>query len=310
MKFTRTFVFLLSAFLVACGPSVAGNGDDDDDDTTGPDSGFLPVVDASPCVPSGSEGTVETCSDHTDNDCDQVSDCDDPDCSGIGDCPICGEVETSAGSGIVLPDGIVGETCSTDADCTDPAEPNCVENECHASYTSTLNVIGFGPNQTFDNGDIIQSVCVNMEHSWLRDLEIRLIAPGGQILRLQQFLGREGGEVYMGQANDCDEGAPDPGTGAAYCWTPDATNPTMLAYANAGSAMDSAPSCVLGTAEELPPGDYSAADAWTTLNGSPLNGEWKFVVTDLWPIDNGFLFDWTISFNPQAVGDCSGPIIE
>ena len=58
------------------------------------------------------------------------------------------------------------------------------------------------------------------------------------------------------------------------------------------------------------PGDYAAADPWTTLNGSPLNGQWKFVVTDLWPMDNGFLFDWTISFDPQAVGDCSGPIIE
>ena len=44
-------------------------------------------------------------------------------------------------------------------------------------------------------------------------------------------------------------------------------------------------------------------------SGAPLKGQWKFVVTDLWPIDNGFLFDWTIKFNPNSVADCSGPII-
>jgi hypothetical protein len=34
------------------------------------------------------------------------------------------------------------------------------------------------------------------------------------------------------------------------------------------------------------------------------------VVTDLWPADNGFLFDWTITFNADAVEDCDGPIVE
>ena len=43
--------------------------------------------------------------------------------------------------------------------------------------------------------------------------------------------------------------------------------------------------------------------------GTPLNGSWSIVVTDLWPIDNGFLFDWTIEFDPNSVEDCSGPII-
>jgi len=310
MKSSLGFVFLLSSFLLACGPSVSAGDDDDDGTGDGPDSGFPTGADAGPCVATGSEGTPETCSDSSDNDCDQLWDCQDPDCSGIGECPICGEVNTSAGSGIVLPDGVIGTECTTDAQCTDPAVPNCIESECHASYTSTLEVIGFGPNQTFDSGDIIQSVCVSIEHSWLRDMEIRLIAPGGQILRLQQFLGRTGGEVYLGEANDCDEGSPSAGTGASYCWRPTTTTATMLDYANAGVGMASAPSCLLGTAAELPPGDYAAADPWTVLIGTPLNGQWKFVVTDLWPIDNGFLFDWTISFDPQAVGDCSGPIIE
>lgn len=297
MKLVHVIAIVMS-LTVACGPGQRQSGDDDDNSSGG--------VDSSTCTATD-EVTPEACGDTLDNDCDGLADCSDPDCSGIGNCPICGEVDTDEGTGIELPDGIVGTACSTDAQCS-AATPNCVESECHDSYTSTLNVVGFGPNQTFDDVSIIESVCAEMEHSWMRDVEIRLIAPGGQIVRLQKFLGRTGGEVYLGQANDCDEGAPVAGTGDVYCWKPTATNPPMLDYANS-SSLSSAPSCSGGTSSELPPGDYAAADPWTLFMGSPLNGQWKFVVTDLWPLDNGFLFNWTIKFNANSVPDCSGPII-
>lgn len=292
---------MLALVVAACGPKGRDNPGDDlnpGDDT--PDAG--------PCVAGGAESTPDTCSDNLDEDCDGLYDCHDPDCSGVGTCPVCGEVQTDEGAGITLPDGIVGSACTTDAQCGG-GTPECVESECHASYVSTLNVIGFGANQTYTPG-LIESVCATMEHTWLRDMEIRLIAPGGQIVRLQKFLGRTGGEVYLGEANDCDEGAPSPGTGEMYCWKPTATNPPMLDYANAGVGMSSAPNCFAGTSTELPPGDYSAADPWDNLSGTQLNGDWKFVVTDLWPIDNGFLFDWTIKFDANVIPDCGGPIIE
>ena len=74
--------------------------------------------------------------------------------------------------------------------------------------------------------------------------------------------------------------------------------------------MDSAPSCLgFGDVEMMPPGDYSAADDWSLLLGSPLNGDWTLSVTDLWPIDNGYIFDWSISFDPASVVDCSSPLI-
>ena len=293
-----TFLILLAA---ACGPSARHTGDDDNGGG-GTDSG------GGNCVPSGVEGSPAACGDQIDNDCDGLVDCSDQECSGVGSCPVCGEVDTDAGSGITLPDGVIGSACTTDAQCGG-STPNCIESECHGSYTSTLNVIGFGQNQTFTDPSLIDSVCAVMEHSWMRDLEIRLIAPGGQIVRLQKFLGRTGDEVYLGQANDCDEGNPVAGTGEMYCWKPTATNPSMLDFANNGVGMGSANSCVIGTAVKLPAGNYSAADPWTQFVGSPLNGQWKFVVTDLWPQDNGFLFSWTIKFNANAVPDCSGPII-
>ena len=287
--------------LAACGPAPR-HDDDDDDDDGGADA-------AVSCTPTGAEGSPETCGDNLDNDCDGPIDCHDPDCSGVGDCPVCGEVQTDEGQGIVLPDGIVGSSCSTDMQCGG-GTPECVESECHASYVSTLHVIGFGANQVFDNVGIIESVCAEMEHSWLRDMEIRLIAPGGQVVRLQKFLGRVGGEVYLGRANDCDEGAPVHGTGDMYCWKPMAARPSMVEFANMGVGMNNVPNCFGLTSRKLPGGDYSAADPWDQFIGSPMNGEWKFVVTDLWPEDNGFLFNWTIQFNADAVEDCSGPIVE
>jgi hypothetical protein len=84
----------------------------------------------------------------------------------------------------------------------------------------------------------------------------------------------------------------------------------MLDYANGGGAMDSATSCTgFGDVEMMPPGDYAAADDWNALIGAPLNGDWTLSVTDLWPIDNGYIFEWSISFDPTTVEDCSSPLI-
>jgi hypothetical protein len=37
---------------------------------------------------------------------------------------------------------------------------------------------------------------------------------------------------------------------------------------------------------------------------------WTFRVTDMYGVDNGHLFKWSINFDPSLVVDCSGPIIE
>lgn len=273
-----------------------------------------PGRDAGDCVPSP-ENTPETCSDGLDNNCNFQWDCSDPSCSGVGDCPICGRIDTPLGSPLALPDGVGNITCTSDASC--PTGQRCytiqgllgTRMECRQPYRATLNFIGFG-GATFDSVNDLTSICVVMEHSWLRDLEITLEAPNGAQVRLQRFLGQEGGEIYLGQANDCDESAtPSPGTGARYCWTPTATRPAMLDYANGGGAMDSAPSCLIGTVDMMPPGDYNAAEPWTNLLGTPLNGNWSLLVTDLWPIDNGYIFEWSISFDPNTVDDCSSPLI-
>ena len=267
------------------------------------------------CTPAP-ENSVPTCTDGMDNDCDGRFDCSDPSCSGVGPCPVCGEVETPLSSPLPLPDGTGEGDCTTDSDCAGTAR--CYEfddifsgttRECREPYVSTLNFVGFEGGRRFESPSDIVSVCVVMEHSWVRDLQIDLQAPDGRVFHLQEFAGRDGGEVYLGNANDCDEDeAPVAGTGAMYCWTPTASRPSMFEFADAGG-LPSVSSCTGGDADQLPTGDYDASDDWNALIGTQLNGEWTLAVTDLWGIDNGFIFEWSITFAAGAVEDCGSPLI-
>jgi len=320
MNLRRSLVIgmlLATAVLAACGPG-ARNGGGNGSDVDG----------AVNCngTPSA-ENTPETCSDGIDNNCNGLIDCADPSCSGIGSCPVCGMAEHPVSSPLVLPDGACGDathtscTCTTDADCAAllPAgQQHCFDiqdglggHECRLSYISKLHFMGFGATQKFAAVSNIQSVCVNIAHSWMRDLDIQLVAPSGQIVELDKFGGRTGGEIYFGMAYDVEDcgTSTNVGVGADYCWTPTAVKPAMLTYAGTGT-MNSVATCSGGTTQEMPPDKYSASDPWLNLIGADLNGDWQLRVTDLWPIDEGYVFKWSIQFDPSIVQDCSGPIVQ
>ena len=296
MRFVTTLAFASLSVLVACGPAGRAHGGDD-----------TSQVDA-----SGVMG-AEVCDDAVDNDGDGKVDCADTDCSGIGNCPVCGSVENPAGPPIALPDGVSsGAVCASDADCASTSgTPNCVAKECHASYTSTLDFIGFPTAAVLSDPSKLLSVCVTIEHSWLRDLQIELITPPDstgtkRVMILDKWHDRTTAEeIYLGMANDADTAAnPVPGTGAEYCWTHTATVPMIDNNGVAGPTMT-----INGFTKELTPGNFGAMSTWTSLTGVPLNGKWTMRVTDLWAEDNGFMFKWSIKFDPSLVSDCSGPII-
>jgi hypothetical protein len=260
----------------------------------------------------------EICNDGIDNDCDGKTDCNDPDCSGKDGCPVCGMVDNPEAQPLALPDGVSdGTNCNSDSDCS-AATPNCIiagtagneVHECHASYTSTLNFIGFAQGQTLDDTSKFLAVCVTIEHSWLRDLHIELLSPPDasgmrRKIALQKWLDRTTLiERFLGQANDYDDDAhPVPGVGYKYCWTQAGTNSLLYGPTETWLDMYGQPHdvCVAG--------DYRSDTPFSGLQGAPLNGDWQMRVTDLWEIDNGFLFGWSISFDPSLVTDCSGPII-
>ena len=158
-----------------------------------------------------------------------------------------------------------------------------------AAYETSIGFSNFSPGQVLTNINDLVSICVIMEHSWLRDLEISIECPDGTSIILHDHPGNFGGEVFLGEPFEADEALPEPipGVGYEYCWTPGATNGTWLEYANATGV------------NTLPAGDYNSFDPMSNLLGCPLNGEWTISVQDLWGIDNGFIFEWSIAFDPS-----------
>jgi len=269
MKTSRTcLVFLTTAALAACGPNARNNTGDDG----GGDDGS---ADASTCTPTAA--TETSCNNGFDDDCDGFMDCYDIDCINHTDegCPAtnCGELTHPESTPLALPDDGTGSM----------------------PYETSITVTGFSAGQKLDDITKLLGVCVTMEHSWLRDLEISARSPDGAVVMLQMQLGNTGSEIFMGQPYEADEGGtPVPGIGAEYCWTPVATNLPMLDYVNANPGV-----------HDLPPGDYQASSGFSPWQGTTLNGDWFIKVRDLWAIDNGFIFDWTIKFDPSLVSDCS-----
>ena len=159
-----------------------------------------------------------------------------------------------------------------------------------AAYETSISFTEFSPGQVLTDLNDLLSICVNMEHSYLRDLLIQLTCPDGTTVTLHNFAGQIGGEVFLGEPFEADEGLnpPIPGVGYDYCWTPfDNNGFTWIQYANTFNP------------QTLPPGNYASFTNLNALLGCPLNGEWTIHVEDLWGVDNGYIFSWGISFNPD-----------
>lgn len=162
-------------------------------------------------------------------------------------------------------------------------------------YETSVKFSNFRVGQTLTDVQDLNSICVNMEHSYMRDLEIKLTCPNGQSVVLHEYPGRSGARsISLGIPNDNDGNLVLPGAGFDYCWTPDATKGTWISFSATGN---------LGMPPTLPAGDYNAFDPLSNLEGCPLNGEWTISVEDLWAFDNGFIFSWGIQFNPALYPD-------
>lgn len=151
------------------------------------------------------------------------------------------------------------------------------------SYSTSLVFDFFEADQTLENCDDLLNIFVNMEHSYMGDLGLYITCPDGTSVDLVEWGTNGGGGTFLGEA--IDDGGTDPGVGYDYFWDPDATNGTWGENAGADPS--------------LPSGSYESAGDLCDLVGCPLNGEWTFSVTDNLAIDNGYIFYWGISFNPE-----------
>lgn len=139
----------------------------------------------------------------------------------------------------------------------------------NSAVFSNINVFGVQP-VTLGPG-VIRSVCVNLTHPWVDDVDMYLISPSGQFLELTTDNGANG-DNYTNT-----------------CFTPAAG--TVISSPGPFAPAAAAPF----TGEWLPEGPWT--DLW---DGSYLtNGGWRLQVID---DANGFvgtLRDWTITFEPS-----------
>ncbi|MFN5621330.1 MAG: PKD domain-containing protein [Flavobacteriales bacterium] len=161
------------------------------------------------------------------------------------------------------------------------------------SYSTSLNFDFFEAGATLNSCDDLDSIFVNMEHSYMGDLGLYITCPNGTLVNLVEWATNGGGGTFLGQA--LDDAGTDPGVGWDYAWTPTATNGTW--GANSGTNTVGVTTPTLGNA--LAPGIYQSAEDLCSLVGCPLNGQWTFSVADNLAIDNGYIFSWGIGFNPE-----------
>jgi gliding motility-associated-like protein len=131
---------------------------------------------------------------------------------------------------------------------------------------SEINVSGVAP--ALLGPGVIRSVCINIDHPWVDDLDILLVSPGGQFVELSTDNGADG-DNYTNT-----------------CFTPNAGTP--INFPGPFAPASAAPF----TGDWLPEGPFE--DLW----GGPANGIWQLRLLD---DSNGFtgtLNDWTITFEP------------
>ena len=161
----------------------------------------------------------------------------------------------------------------------------------NVAYESPVTFSEFIPGAVITNVDQIKNICINIEHSYLRDLDISIRCPNGEIMRLDTTNANFTLEMFLGIPYEADDDIPGnldppiPGIGFTYCFTPTPQYGTFF-----DQALTQAPRT------SLPEGNYKPIDDFNTLLGCPVNGEWSLIVEDKIKRDNGWLFSWSICF--------------
>ncbi len=161
------------------------------------------------------------------------------------------------------------------------------------AYENSITFGQFDPGQVVTSKNDIKSICVNIEHSYMKDIQVVLVCPSGTEVVLQEHTGSFK-EVFLGEPFEGDEGNanPIPGIGYTYCWTPDAP---------LGEWNDEA--LFIDERTSLPEGDYTSHEDMNMFIGCPLNGQWTIRVEDHFALDNGWLFSWNICFSDYLIPD-------
>jgi gliding motility-associated-like protein len=168
-----------------------------------------------------------------------------------------------------------------------------------AVYKTNFNVSGFDEMTVLGVGDSIK-VCVNIEHSYLGDLEMALTSPNGKKVQLFDDMGTTTDNYWLGVPNDNDYLSQDTikaGDCWEYCWSMDPQFDIITSsLENTTNSIDS----MGNVGKSMISGAYKPAQDFSGFNGSPVNGDWTLTITDYLEEDNGFICSWNLFINIEG----------
>jgi len=174
-------------------------------------------------------------------------------------------------------------------------------------YSTAVTFTSFASTATVTSASDILSVCVNMEHSYVGDLSFTIICPNGQSDTLKSY--NNFGSGYMGipfgwdshenyDSSGCNSSSNPLGIPLEYCWSEIYPN---IGTINSNSSLHQLPA----TNTAVDTGYYYPDESFSNLIGCPLNGTWNIEICDNWLWDNGYIFDWTLNFDPSLLSGWS-----
>lgn len=181
-------------------------------------------------------------------------------------------------------------------------------------YQESISFTQFRPGATLTNPSDICSVTLDLEHSYSGDLDIELICPDGTSIFILEFPSGLGstnfGEPFASNPVDGQSSDLTPGIPYTYTFTETAANGTLPQFDGTAPnyTYTTVPSNNTGntftyTDSYFPEGEYRPEESFANFLGCPLNGDWTIRVTDNLGLDNGWLFQWSITFKDYLFPD-------
>lgn len=168
---------------------------------------------------------------------------------------------------------------------------------------TSIAFAGFDNTAVISAASDINQICLDIEHSYIGDLEISLECPNGTIVSLVNAnalaIGMTPGgcgngiSTFLGNDTNIDGGAPGSPVWT-YCFS-EVTNTlgTLCAEEAGGYTLIND----YGFPSMNPAGVYTPDGALNGFIGCPINGPWTIIVQDNQGIDDGYIFEWSIDFN-------------
>ena len=199
-----------------------------------------------------------------------------------------------------------------------PDGPNC-STQC---YSSSVNFTSFPPNASITSASDILGVRLNIEHSFIGDINISLICPNNRsVMLLPDHCGNLSNSIsnasYLGlyyepDGSNCNAADNVQGTGWNYCWSENPTYAQSSGYIYASGNLGHDHSSTVDSSHVAHgyPGQggfvqgqqyYTPHQSFSNLVGCPLNGLWQIQVCDTWSSDNGYVFSWELTLDPNLM---------